>query len=445
MPIDGNSASAGDPLTRSLSAALASSPDDQILRLHLAEVLYAQGRYAETIEHCSALVQRSTANRPALELLTRATSALSAVPESEPESGPESRPDSEPESRPDRSGPDRSGPDRSGPDRSEPRTDFDWSAAESDLETVIGPAFVTSDSAAAAPVVEDVETPSVTLADVGGMATVKRRLEVAFLGPMRNPEIARAYGKSLRGGLLLYGPPGCGKTFVARALAGELGARFFPVSLPDVLDMYLGQSERNLHQLFQTARAHTPCVLFFDEVDALGMRRSSLRGDSGIRTAVNQLLTELDSVSGNNDGVFVLAATNHPWEIDVALRRPGRFDRIAYVGPPDREARESIIRYHLQQRPIERIDLTAIVRATEGYSGADLAHLADSAAELALDDSLRSGQMRSIRMADIETALTETQPSTGAWFTTARNVAQFANEDGLYDELVADLKARKLM
>ncbi|MEA2843339.1 MAG: hypothetical protein QOJ69_1010, partial [Actinomycetota bacterium] len=172
----------------------------------------------------------------------------------------------------------------------------------------------------------DVEVATLTLDDVGGLEDVKRRLSTSFLAPMRNPEMRKLFGKSLRGGLLLYGPPGCGKTFLARAIAGELGARFFAVGLHDVLDMWLGQSERNLHQVFETARRFAPCVLFLDEVDALGMKRSNLSHSAG-RNVVVQLLNELDGTDDRNEGLFVLGATNQPWDVDPALRRPGRFDR----------------------------------------------------------------------------------------------------------------------
>ena len=180
----------------------------------------------------------------------------------------------------------------------------------------------------------DAEHTGLKLADVAGMTEVKARLEAAFLAPMRNPELRRLYGKSLRGGLLLYGPPGCGKTFIARAVAGELGARFIAVSFADIIDMFVGQSERNIHELFEIARRNAPCVLFLDEVDAIGQKRSQLR-HTPMRSAVNQLLLELDDISGNNEGVFLLAATNHPWDVDSALRRPGRFDRTLLVLPPD--------------------------------------------------------------------------------------------------------------
>ncbi|PZS34905.1 MAG: AAA family ATPase, partial [Pseudonocardiales bacterium] len=163
------------------------------------------------------------------------------------------------------------------------------------------------------------------------------------------------------------------------------------------------------------------------------------------RGTVNQLLGEMDSALNRNDGVFVLAATNHPWDVDSALRRPGRFDRMLLVLPPDSTAREAILHYHLRERPAAGISLSKLARRTEGYSGADLAHLCDTAAESALGDALRTGEVRPIGMADLERALSEVKPSTGAWFETARNVAQFANEGGAYDDLLAYLKSRRML
>ena len=308
----------------------------------------------------------------------------------------------------------------------------------------VGSEETAADGASAPAEAYDAERSPLKLADVAGMTQVKQRLEAAFLAPMRNPELRKLYGKSLRGGLLLYGPPGCGKTFIARAVAGELGARFMAVSFADIIDMFVGQSERNIHELFEIARRNSPCVLFLDEVDAIGQKRSQLR-NTPMRSAVNQLLLELDDVDGGNDGVFLLAATNHPWDVDSALRRPGRFDRTLLVLPPDNAAREAIFRYHLRDRPVAGVNLGRLAKLTDGYSGADIAHICETASERALLDSINRGEARMIGQPDLEGAAGEVKPSLGAWFDTARNVALFANEGGAYDDLADYLKKRRLI
>ncbi|MEY9969392.1 AAA+ superfamily predicted ATPase [Streptacidiphilus sp. MAP12-16] len=410
------------PLIRSLRAAVEAAPMDIPLRLHLAGLLLDAGETQQAIAQVAAALQHEPDSAQARELMMRAMGAgpqAPAVP---------TLPAQEP------------GPERAG---------FDWRSAEQQLSDVVQPRFVEPAAADGEDdpgdqFAWDIETTRVGLTDVGGMTEVKRRLEAAFLAPMRNPELRRLYGKSLRGGLLLYGPPGCGKTFIARAVAGELGAKFLSVSLSDVLDMYIGQSERNLHEVFAAARRNAPCVVFLDEIDALGGKRSSMRHNA-MRGTVNQLLTELDGAQHENEGVFVLAATNSPWDVDNALRRPGRLDRTLLVLPPDQEARESILRYHLRDRPVEGVDLTKLAKRTDGYSGADLAHLCETAAEAALLDSAASGTVRMIGTADLLAAVKEVKPSIESWFAAARNVAMFANEGGAYDDLVAYLKrSRKL-
>jgi SpoVK/Ycf46/Vps4 family AAA+-type ATPase len=308
----------------------------------------------------------------------------------------------------------------------------------------VGSEETSAEGASAPAEAYDAERSTLKLADVAGMNQVKQRLEAAFLAPMRNPDLRKLYGKSLRGGLLLYGPPGCGKTFIARAVAGELGARFMAVSFADIIDMFVGQSERNIHELFEIARRNAPCVLFLDEVDAIGQKRSQLR-NTPMRSAVNQLLLELDDVDGGNDGVFLLAATNHPWDVDSALRRPGRFDRTLLVLPPDNPAREAIFRYHLRDRPVAGVNLGRLAKLTDGYSGADIAHICETASERALLDSINRGEARMIGQPDLEGSVEEVKPSLGAWFDTARNVALFANEGGAYDDLADYLKKRRLI
>jgi len=406
-----------DDVLASLTAAVEARPQDVALRLHLASLLHQAGRPADALAQVSQVLSLEPTHLDAISLLGAISSQLT---------GPTPSPEPSPGS-------------------TEPSAGFDWSAAEDEVSGLVPPMFADgSEDGEPVDLVDRPERPSLRLSDVGGMEAVKERLEAAFLAPLRNPELRRLYAKSLRGGLLLYGPPGCGKTFLARAVAGELGASFYTVSLADVLDMYIGQSERNLKAIFETVRRNTPCVLFLDEIDALGQKRSQVRGQA-MRGTVNQLLTELDDVSQNNEGVFVLAATNHPWDIDSALRRPGRLDRALLVLPPDAAAREAILRHHLQDRPLAGIDLSKLVKATDGFSGADLAHLCDAAAEVALLDSARSGVARMITMDDFSKGLTEIRPSTGAWFTEARNVAMFANEGGEYDELLAYLRQKKLL
>jgi SpoVK/Ycf46/Vps4 family AAA+-type ATPase len=159
---------------------------------------------------------------------------------------------------------------------------------------------------------------------------------------------------------------------------------------------------------------------------------------------INQLLSELDGADGDNDGVFVIAASNHPWDVDVALRRPGRLDRTILVLPPDAPAREAIVGLHMRSRPTERLDIPWIASRTEDFSGADIVHLCDSAIELALEDSLTTGMARPIRQDDFKRALKEVRPSVRPWLDTARNYALFSNEGGVYDDLLAYLRARKL-
>jgi transitional endoplasmic reticulum ATPase len=287
-------------------------------------------------------------------------------------------------------------------------------------------------SASGGPRAELVERPKTTFADVGGMEALKESIRVKIIYPASHPEIYAAYGQKAGGGLLLYGPPGCGKTHLARATAGELGASFISVGIADILEMWIGKSERNLAGVFATARLHTPCVLFFDEIDALAAKRADFNSATG-RQLINLFLAEFDGVEGNNDGILVLGATNAPWHVDPAFQRPGRFDEVLFVPPPDREARGAILRIQLRDRPVGKVDIDRLVGATDGYSGADIKGLVGRTVERKLSAALRTGQIQPLETADLLAAAKELTPTTREWFATVRNHVLYANQSGLYD------------
>ena len=178
--------------------------------------------------------------------------------------------------------------------------------------------------------------PKITFDDIGGMTDVIERIRMNIIYPFKNPEVFKKFNKKPGGGILMYGPPGCGKTHIARATAGECGATFMAIAITDILSKWVGESEQRLHQFFETARRRSPAVIFIDEMDAIGVSRSD--ASSTMAPLVNVLLTEMDGISGKNENLMVLAATNTPWRVDDALRRPGRFDRVLFVPPPDAPA-----------------------------------------------------------------------------------------------------------
>jgi SpoVK/Ycf46/Vps4 family AAA+-type ATPase len=410
------------------AAAVAAMPNDVELRVRYMRLLNEAGRTADAQVEAQAVLALSPGNTEALYLAFPSEPAAVEPPAAVvPPENPTPAPTGD---------------------------SIDWAQLEAQLDSPIKPPFVlqeiSSDGISVTenhdvdPIVE-IARETMTLADVGGLDQVKRRINEAFLEPMRHPEIAKAFGKTLKGGLLLYGPPGCGKTFIARAIAGELNARFISVTISDILDKFLGESEDNIRKVFEKAREMAPAVLFFDEVDAVGGKRSQSNSSTSQRNVVNQMLMEMDGFESNNDGVFVLAATNHPWDVDAALKRPGRFDRSVLVLPPDAPARDAILRVHLRDRPIEGIDIAELVKRTHGFSGADLKFVVTAASEVAMMDSIRTGSVRPINMKDMRVALGDIKPSIAPWMQSAKNVVQFANKSGEYDELEDFLKKERVL
>jgi transitional endoplasmic reticulum ATPase len=283
------------------------------------------------------------------------------------------------------------------------------------------------------------EKPEISFKDVGGMDKLKEEIDLKIIKPLENADLYAAYGKKIGGGILLYGPPGCGKTYIAKATAGEIKANFISVGISDILDMWIGRSEKNMGYIFDVARRNTPCVLFFDEVDALGASRSDMKNSSG-RHVINQFLSELDGVDGNNDGILVMGATNAPWHLDPAFRRPGRFDRIIFVPPPDQLSKEKILEIIMNEKPKEKIDYQKVVEYTKHFSGADLNATVDIAIEEKLKIALKTGIPEPINTNDLILAAKKHHASTREWFNTAKNYALFANESGIYDEILKYIK-----
>jgi len=307
-------------------------------------------------------------------------------------------------------------------------------------EVVEGKVRAAVPSDAPEPDLDSPERPKINFSNVGGMDAVKEAIRLKIIHPLTHPELYRAYGKSVGGGILMYGPPGCGKTFLSRATAGEIKARFISVGISDVLDMWIGSSERNLHSLFEQARDHKPCVLFFDEVDALGASRSDMRHSATNRQIINQFLAEMDNVSSSNEGVLVLGATNAPWHLDSAFRRPGRFDRVLFVPPPDAPARSAILRLLCEGKPAEKIDFDYLGSRTQDFSGADLKAVVDTAVEAKLQEALKSGIPKPLSTKDLAAAILTLKPTTKEWFASARNYALYSNVGGIYDAILEHLK-----
>lgn len=277
---------------------------------------------------------------------------------------------------------------------------------------------------------------STSFSDIGGLESVKKQVRRKIISPFQNKRaLFDKFKRKAGGGVLMYGPPGCGKTMLARALATECSAKFVEVRPADILDQYVGNAEKKLAQVFKNARENRPTVLFFDEFEALAQRRQF---DDALRvnTVVSALLNEMDGFAEDNEGVLFLGATNVPWSIDSAFRRPGRFDRTIFVPPPDKVARKFIINSLLLDRPTEKtLSLKTIVEKTTGFSGADLSALVDTAIDIAIEESTDVESLSPLSDTHFNEAYNEVKSTVGEWLGQAQKYAEYANENGLYDDL----------
>jgi SpoVK/Ycf46/Vps4 family AAA+-type ATPase len=287
---------------------------------------------------------------------------------------------------------------------------------------------------------EDKLPKRVTFEDVGGLDSLKKTIEMKIIKPFLNPGLFSRFRKKTGGGILLYGPPGCGKTFIAQATAGECSANFYPVHISEILDPYVGVSEQNLHGVFETARSNSPSVLFFDEIDALGYSRAKSRSDV-MRPLVDTMLAELQSVETNTEKLLVIGATNMPWDVDAAFKRPGRFDKLVFVPPPDQAARKIIFELKLRGKPMEgNLNLEFLAEKTENYSGADIENVVEVAVERVLTDIMETNHERAITMEDMLAAIQTTKPSTIEWLTTIKNYIKYSNQSGQYNDAAQYIK-----
>jgi transitional endoplasmic reticulum ATPase len=447
-----------DEMISGLLEALAFSPDNVPLRLHLAETLYNHGKYADAKEHCYIALRHQPNNTKAKEALAKASFRLNAFSEciivleelerieslsfsaqllltqayvkeksiSKAIESYQAVLKIDPRYRDKELDAMLRTPSNNARDPFNQNDGEDFYEDEDDEDNLI----------------DFMEKPDVNFSDVGGMDEIKKQIDLKIIKPLQHQELYSAYGKKIGGGILLYGPPGCGKTFIAKATAGEIDSNFLSIGLNDILDMWIGNSERALHEVFEFARSNTPCVIFIDEIDALGANRGDLKASAG-RNIINQFLAELDGATSNNEGILVVGATNAPWHLDPAFRRPGRFDRIIFVPPPDDAARESIFELKLKGKPTQDIDMKALGKKTAEYSGADIEAIIDIAIEEKLEAAFIDGVPKPLTTKDLLNALKKHSATTKEWFKSAKNFALFANESGLYDDILDYLKIKK--
>ncbi|MBI4399698.1 AAA family ATPase, partial [Candidatus Micrarchaeota archaeon] len=271
------------------------------------------------------------------------------------------------------------------------------------------------------------QKPNMNFKDVAGLDRLKEIIKDSIVYPLMDPDLARKYGKLGGGGILFYGPPGCGKTFIVKGAAGECKSAFINAKISDILDMYVGNTEKNLHNIFETARKNSPCLVFIDEVEALGGRRDQMQQQPYQKMAVNQLLYEMDGIEAKNENVLVIGATNAPWDVDPALRRSGRFTKHVYVPEPDKKSREQLFKLYLAKLPTSKgIGYGRLARATVGYAASDVKTICEDAAAIPWKEAFVSQQegkkakQREVTMRDLIAAVKRKKSSLPPWYESAK-------------------------
>lgn len=283
------------------------------------------------------------------------------------------------------------------------------------------------------------QKPSLKFADIAGLEAVKENIKEAIVYPFRYPEEYQYFGVKPGGGILLYGPPGCGKTMLAAAAAAECDAAFINLKVSDIKDKYVGESEKNLKEVFNVARSYDRAILFFDEIDSLAGERSGSREGHEI-SLVSELLAQMDGLEAK-DAVrkyLVLAATNRPWDVDIALRRPGRFDTTVFVPHPDLAARRKILELNLKGKPLSpKVNLDELAHRTEGYASAEVSAICQTAAKIPLRERITEKKpRRQLTMADFEQAIKEQRTVLASWYAKAVEDLPRLGEAEMFKELL---------
>lgn len=277
--------------------------------------------------------------------------------------------------------------------------------------------------------------PKLSFKDVGGLEQLKEAIASKIIRPLKHPFIYQHYGKKIGGGILLYGPPGCGKSLIAEATAGEANVAFFHVKSSDLKGKYVGETEKNIANLFAEARKYQPSIIFFDEFESLGGERTT--AGEYQKSAVAQLLTEMNGVGTKNDQILLIAATNEPWSIDLALKREGRFGQTVLVSHPDVESRKQIFTLALKDRPVATdVQIEMLAVATEGYSGADISAIVNIATDQAMQRYFATKYLQDISLADLLFAIEQVKPRVKQWYAKANKIITERNEQEGFEELV---------
>ncbi len=278
------------------------------------------------------------------------------------------------------------------------------------------------------------EEPNIKFSDIGGLDNVKGELKKAIIYPFTHKKLYEYYNQKPGGGVLLYGPPGCGKTMIAKAAACECGADFINVETSTIMSKWVGESEKSIKNIFDLARGCERAIIFFDEFDAVGGRRSEI--EDYAKRIVNELLQQMDGMT-KNDNILVLAATNEPWAIDPALRRPGRLKKLVFIPPPDLDARKAIFEICLRKLPLEAdVDAKYLAEVTQGFSGADIQAICNDAAEIPLREALQGTAPRKISRLDFERAMKGRRSSIIPWIRMAIEQVEKSREEDLFADLI---------